>query len=360
LPRWLGHSGGMVCLGIETSCDETAVAVVRDHEVLAERVASQVAEHAPFGGVVPELASRRHLETLDDLVTASLAEAGVELGDVDLIAVTRGPGLLVALLVGMQYAKGLAAGLDVPLIGVNHVTAHLEAVHLEAAVAYPYLGLVVSGGHTHLFRVAGPAALTLIGHTVDDAAGEAYDKVGKMVGLPYPSGAVLDGFAQQGNPAAIALPRPMLDRDNLLFSFSGLKTAVRTHLSRAGQLPETGGTAPSGEALHDLAASFQAAAVETIVTKTVRAARQEGLERVVVGGGVACNTGLRAGLAAVAGLAVHFLPPRYCTDNGVMVAALGAAQYAAGVRHDLSLAPIPGLAALLDAEQDTAMAAKAD
>jgi N6-L-threonylcarbamoyladenine synthase len=346
----------MLCLGIETSCDETAVAVLRGREVLAERVASQVAEHAPFGGVVPELASRRHLETLDDLVTSSLAEARVGLADIELIAVTRGPGLLVALLVGMQYAKGLAAGLGVPLIGVSHVTAHLEAVHLEAAVGYPYLGLVVSGGHTHLFRVAGPVSLTLIGHTVDDAAGEAYDKVGKMIGLPYPSGAVLDGLAQRGNPAAIPLPRPMLDRDNLLLSFSGLKTAVRSHLNRGGQLSETGGAAPSGEALHDLAASFQAAAVETIVTKTVRAARQEGLERVVVGGGVACNAGLRAAFAAVDGLVVHFLPPRYCSDNGVMVAALGMAQYAAGVRHDLDLAPVPGLTALLEEEAATAVA----
>ena len=345
----------MICLGIETSCDETAVAVVRDGAVLAERVASQVAEHAPFGGVVPELASRRHLETLDDLVTESLESAGIALADVALIAVTRGPGLLVALLVGMQYAKGLAAGLGVPLIGVNHVTAHLEAVHLDASVAYPYLGLVVSGGHTHLFRVAGPAALTLIGHTVDDAAGEAYDKVGKMIGLPYPSGAVLDGLAQKGNPAAIALPRPMLDRDNLLFSFSGLKTAVRTHLNRAGQLPETGGSAPTGEDLHDLAASFQAAAVETLVTKTVRAARQEGLERLVVGGGVACNRGLREAFASVGELDVHFLPPRYCTDNGVMVAALGLAQYAAGVRHDLDVPPVPGLAALLEEEATTAV-----
>ncbi|HEX9592345.1 MAG TPA: tRNA (adenosine(37)-N6)-threonylcarbamoyltransferase complex transferase subunit TsaD [bacterium] len=344
----------MLCLGIETSCDETAVAVLRGRQVLAEEVASQVAEHATFGGVVPELASRRHLEGLDGLVTAALGSAGVGLVDLDLIAVTRGPGLLVALLVGMQYAKGLAAGLGVPLIGVNHVTAHLEAVHLDAPVAYPYLGLVVSGGHTHLFRVAGSNALTLIGHTVDDAAGEAYDKVGKMIGLPYPSGAVLDGLAQEGDPAAIALPRPMLDRDNLLFSFSGLKTAVRTYLSRAGQLPESGGSAPTGAALRDLAASFQAAVVETIVTKTVRAARREGLERLVVGGGVACNAGLRAAFAAGDGPAVHFLPPRYCTDNGVMVAALGMAQYAAGVRHDLDLAPVPNLAALLEQESATA------
>jgi N6-L-threonylcarbamoyladenine synthase len=275
-----------------------------------------------------------------------------------LIAVTRGPGLLVALLVGMQYAKGLAAGLDVPLIGVNHVAAHLETVHLTASVAYPYLGLVVSGGHTHLFRVTGPTELTLIGHTVDDAAGEAYDKVGKMIGLPYPSGALLDDLAQKGDPAAVPLPRPMLDRDNLLLSFSGLKTAVRTHLSRSGQLPEVGGTAPSGEDLCDLAASFQAASVETLVVKTVRAARQEGLERVVVGGGVACNSGLRAAFAAVDGLAVHFLPPRYCTDNGVKVAFLGMVQYAAGVRHDLRVAPIPNLAALLEAEHDANVAAK--
>jgi len=348
----------MLCLGIETSCDETAVAVLRGDVVLAETIATQVTEHARFGGVVPELASRRHLETLDGLVVGTLGSAGVALADLDLIAVTRGPGLLVALLVGLQYAKGLAAGLGVPLIGVNHVLAHLHAVQLTGSVAYPYLGLVVSGGHTHLFRVAGPTAITLIGHTVDDAAGEAYDKVGKMIGLPYPSGALLDDLAQGGNRGAVALPRPMLDRDNLLLSFSGLKTAVRTHLNRTGRLPETGGTAPSGAVLADLAASFQAAAVEAIVAKTVRAARREALERVVLGGGVACNSGLRAAFAAVEGLDVRFLPPRHCTDNGVMIAALGMAQYRAGVRHDLDLAPIPGLAELLAAEHDTDTAAR--
>jgi len=340
----------MVVLGIETSCDETAVAVVADGTVLAEGIASQVADHAPFGGVVPELASRRHLEAIDPLVTTCLADGGVALADLDLIAVTRGPGLLVALLVGVQYAKGLAAGRSIPLIGVNHCLAHLYVAAAEEGVAYPYLGLVVSGGHTHLFRVGGPTDFRLLGHTVDDAAGEAFDKVGKMIGLSYPAGPEIDRLAALGDPAAVALPRPMARRDNLLLSFSGLKTAVRTHLERTGQLPETGGTAPAGQGLADLCASFQRAAVETICPKVVRAATCEGLARVVVGGGVAANRGLRGALGALPGLDVHFIRPAWCADNGVMIATLGEARYRAGIRHDLDLTPIPGLAPLLEAE----------
>jgi len=341
----------MVVLGIETSCDETAVAVVADGVVRAEGVASQVAEHAAYGGVVPELASRRHLEAIDPLVMACLADAGVTLADVELIAVTRGPGLLVALLVGVQYAKGLAAGLGVPLIGVNHCLAHLYvAAAEEEGVAYPYLGLVVSGGHTHLFRVGGPTGFRLLGHTVDDAAGEAFDKVGKMVGLPYPAGPEIDRLAALGDSAVVALPRPMARRANLLLSFSGLKTAVRAHLERTGQLPEAGGIAPTGQALADLCASFRQAVVETILPKVVRAATQEGLTRVVVGGGVAANRGLRTALSALPGLDVHFIRPAWCADNGVMIATLGEARYRAGVRHDLDLTPIPGLMGLLDEE----------
>ncbi len=345
----------MVVLGIETSCDETAVAVVSGGRVLAEQVASQVADHAAFGGVVPELASRRHLEAIDPLVTACLAEAGLALTDLDLVAVTRGPGLLVALLVGVQYAKGLAAGLSIPIIGVNHCLAHLHVAAVEGAATYPYLGLVVSGGHTHLFRVDGPTRFRLLGHTVDDAAGEAFDKVGKMIGLPYPAGPEIDRLAATGDAAAVDLPRPPARCDNLLLSFSGLKNAVCTHLERGGQLPEAGGTAPTGQPLADLCASFQRAVVETIAPKVVRAARQEGLTRVVVGGGVAANRGLRAALSTLPGLEVHFIRPAWCADNGVMVAALGAARHRAGVRHDLDLAPIPGLMPLLDEEGVTAV-----
>ena len=346
----LRHSGRMVVLGIETSCDETAVAVVVDGVVRAEGIASQVADHAAFGGVVPELASRRHLEAIDPLVTSCLAEGGLGLADLELIAVTRGPGLLVALLVGVQYAKGLAAGLSIPLLGVNHCLAHLYVAAVEGGVRYPYLGLVVSGGHTHLFRVGSATDFRLLGQTVDDAAGEAFDKVGKMIGLPYPAGPAIDRLAATGDPAALALPRPMATRANLLLSFSGLKTAVRTHLERTGQLAEAGGTPPAGQPLADLCASFQRAVVETIAPKVVRAATRENLTRVVVGGGVAANRGLRAALSALPGLAVHFVRPAWCADNGVMVAALGEARYAAGVRHDLDLAPIPGLAPLLEEE----------
>jgi len=209
---------------------------------------------------------------------------------------------------------------------------------------------VVSGGHTHLFRVTGSTEFRLLGHTVDDAAGEAFDKVGKMVGLPYPAGPEIDRLAATGEPTAVPLPRPMARRDNLLLSFSGLKTAVRTHLERNGQLPEAGGTAPTGQALADLCASFQQAVVETIVPKVVRAVTREGLTRVVVGGGVAANRGLRTAFAALPGLDVHFIRPVWCADNGVMVATLGEARYRAGVRHDLDLAPIPGLMPLLDDE----------
>lgn len=317
----------MLLLAIESSCDETAAAVVRDGRCVQSNViASQVDVHARYGGVVPELASRKHLEAISVVIDTALEQAVVSLDDIEGVVVTRGPGLIGALLVGLSLAKALAFARGLPLVGVHHIEGHILAPRLEQEVPFPYLALAVSGGHTHLYRVDGVGRYRILGRTLDDAAGEAFDKVAKLLGLGYPGGAVIDRLAGEGNPKAIDFPRPMLHKRHLDFSFSGIKTAVLNHVRRQ--------TEPiAGAALRDLAASFQAAVVEVLVKKTLHASEEEGLERIVVAGGVACNSGLRQAMGeacAAEGKSVVFPSPLLCADNAAMLAVAGDYYLSAG------------------------------
>ncbi len=303
----------MIALGIETSCDETSVALLRDEEVLANLVYSQVELHARYGGVVPEVASRDHLRKLPPLVEEALRQAGLEPTDLGLVGVTRGPGLVGPLLVGLSYAKGLALALEVPLLGVNHLEAHLFSHRLAHPRAEPpLLALIVSGGHTSLVHVPQWGSYREVGATRDDAAGEALDKFGRLIGLAYPAGPAIDELAQEGDPQAVPFPRPMIE-SGLDFSFAGLKTAavywLRDH-------PHT--------KREDLCAAYLEAVVEVLTEKTLRAAKQLEVEKIAVVGGVAANRRLREVLparAAERGMEVHFPPPGLCTDNAAMVAA---------------------------------------
>jgi N6-L-threonylcarbamoyladenine synthase len=334
----------MLVLGIETSCDETAAAVVEDgRRVRSDVVASQILIHAQYGGVVPEVASRQHLATVVPVVRSALAQAAVDFGEIDGIAVTCGPGLVGALLVGVETAKALAYALERPLVGVNHLAGHLAAVFLEqSAIAtpppYPHLALLVSGGHTAFFRLDGVTDVRLLGATRDDAAGEAFDKVAKLLGLGYPGGVRIDELATSGAAGAHHFPRALPGRDDLDFSFSGLKTAVATEIAR--RPPAV------GPALADFCASFQTAVVEVLVRKSRRALARQSLSDLVVCGGVAANRGLRAALAAAAeedGFRLYIPSPRYCTDNAAMIAAAGSGLLARGVRAPLALGVDPGL-----------------
>jgi len=323
----------MLLLAIETSCDETAVAVVRDgRQVLSNLIISQIDTHARFGGVVPELASRQHLQAICPLVDSALEEAGVSLDHIEGLAVTRGPGLIGALLVGVSYAKALAFARKLPLVGVHHIEGHILAIQLENQVEYPFLALAVSGGHSHLFRVDGIGQYQLLGRTIDDAAGEAFDKVAKMLGLPYPGGPVIDRLARQGDPGGVRFPRPMLKKPNFDFSFSGMKTAVLTHIEKQLQRDES--------MVADTAASFQEAVVDVLLQKTLKAAAAEGLSRIVVAGGVACNSGLRRGFQDAAtekALDVYFPSPLLCSDNAAMLAVAADAYLAQGARSPQNL-----------------------
>jgi N6-L-threonylcarbamoyladenine synthase len=324
----------VLVLGIETSCDETAAAVVRDGRVaLSDVVSSQIDVHKRWGGVVPELASRAHVMQVMPVVDEALAKAAVRLEELDAIAVTNGPGLIGALLVGVQAAKSLAWVSGKPLVGVNHLEGHLLAIRLlENAPEPPFLGLVVSGGHTSLFHVESFGDYRLIGSTRDDAAGEAYDKVAKMVGLPYPGGVQIDRLAREGDRKAIRFPRAQIKGAELDFSFSGLKTAVLTWLKSNPN--------PQGQALADLCASFQEAVADPLTRKAMKAARSKGLQRLVLAGGVAANGRLRelaAERAAEEGLELFLPPPRLCTDNGAMIAVAGTHAFLRGERAGASL-----------------------
>ncbi|MBI1865861.1 MAG: tRNA (adenosine(37)-N6)-threonylcarbamoyltransferase complex transferase subunit TsaD, partial [Nitrospirae bacterium] len=382
-PQWV--------LGIESSCDEMAAAVVRDgREIASSCVHGQDDVHRPYGGVVPELACRAHMDVLAPMTRQALDEAGVRVRDLDAIAVTAGPGLIGALLVGVSQAKAMAFALGIPLVAVHHIEAHIAAVlldHDDDDEVFPAVALVVSGGHTHLYDVKGPGRVRPLGRTRDDAAGEAFDKVAALLRLGYPGGPAIDRLAREGDPRAVAFPRPRVEGAPFDFSFSGLKTAVRRHL--AGSSPLTpalspqgrGGSLdavcspslPSGErdtprfsplpshgelspessplpfgerdrvrGIADVAASFQAAVVDVLVDRTIRAARETGVRNVVVAGGVAANSALRKGMegaCASDGLRLFIPPPALCTDNAAMVAVLGARYLAMGRTASLDLNP---------------------
>lgn len=348
----------MLVLGVETSCDETGVALVRDGRLVAEVLASQTDMHAVFGGVVPEIASREHQRILPRLFAELLAKSGVRPGDIEGIAVARGPGLLGSLLVGLSFAKGLCLATGAALMGVNHLHAHLLAPGLEQDMAFPALGLLVSGGHTHIYRMDSPTEFTLLGRTLDDAAGEAFDKVAKLLNLPYPGGRYLDELARGVAPDTGLFPRAYISNDNLDFSFSGLKTAVATHLEQhprlgfgampgAGSLTREGLLALSGdpEGLAGVCAAFNWAVADTLRIKVERALdREAGLRSLVVAGGVAANSFVRAATTELAGrrkLSLCLPRPGLCTDNAAMIARAGWLALAAGRRHALDMESVP-------------------
>lgn len=323
----------MIVLGIESSCDETGVAVVAQQasglpRLLGDALYSQVKMHEAYGGVVPELASRDHIRRVVPLARQALAQASVDLSGVDVLAFTRGPGLAGALLVGAGAACALAAALGKPTLGIHHLEGHLLSPFLSAdPPSFPFVALLVSGGHTQLMRVDGVGQYSLLGETIDDAAGEAFDKSAKLLGLGYPGGPALARLATQGDPAAFDLPRPLLHQRNADFSFAGLKTAVMTALKRLGDEPTLQQRA-------DLAASTQAAIVEVLVAKAVRAVKAAGLTRLVVAGGVGANADLRHQLNAAAqkrGWQVHYPELALCTDNGAMIAMAAAMRLDAGL-----------------------------
>lgn len=321
-------------LGVESSCDETAAAVVRGGtEILSSVVHSQAAEHAVYGGVVPEIAGRSHLRAVLPVIDQALERASLALDDVDAVAVTTRPGLIGSLLVGLSTAKALAFSRDLPLVGVHHIEAHVYAATMERdSVDYPCLALVVSGGHTALYRVDSPLELELLATTLDDAAGEAFDKVAHLLGLGYPGGPAVSKLAAEGDATAIRFPRYRARNGEVGFSFSGLKTAVLYHLRGQNALAPT----PEPDAIDgraDVAASFEAAVVDSLVSNTLRAADRQGLSTVLVAGGVACNRRLREEMArrgAEAGVEAIFPSPAYCTDNAVMIAGLGWHLWRAG------------------------------
>ncbi len=315
---------GPLLLAIESSCDETAAAVLDGTRSLRSSVVhSQIDIHAQYGGVVPELASRNHVLAIGDVVRRALDEAGITARDLSGVAVTRGPGLTGSLLVGVEFAKGLAGSLDLPILGVHHLEGHLLAARLGVASGFaepvfPCVALLVSGGHTSLYAAEAPGVYRELGRTLDDAAGEAFDKISKRLGLGYPGGAVIDGLAELGRPDAIDLPRPMLKKGGYDFSFSGIKTAVTYWIDAHEPL--------SDETTRDLAASFREAACEVLVAKSVRAARRLGYPQIVISGGVACNRRLRSMMlegAGRRGISVAAPPPSLCTDNAAMIGAAG-------------------------------------
>ena len=331
----------MIVLGIESSCDETAAAVVADgRRIVSSVVASQDDVHAPYGGVVPELASRRHIEVIVPVVERALGEAHVALRDVDGIAVTQGPGLVGSLLVGTSLAKSLAWVHRKPLVGVNHLEGHIFAAFLsDDPPDYPLLALVVSGGHTALYHARAPREYALVGQTRDDAAGEAFDKVAKLLGLGFPGGPLIQRAAERGDPAAVAFPPARMTDGALDFSFSGIKTSVSLYVKRNAPL--------SAAQVADVAASFQASVVRTLVRRTLAAAATLGVRRVVLTGGVAANGPLREALAteaAAQGVRLHVPPRHLCTDNAAMIAAAGSPRLVAGERAPLTLNAVPDLA----------------
>lgn len=331
----------ILILAIESSCDETAAAVVKNgREVLSNVISSQIELHKLYGGVVPEIASRKHIEKINQVIEEALETAGVTLDDLDAIGVTYGPGLVGALLVGVAEAKAISYARKLPLVGVHHIEGHISANYIEnKALEPPFLCMVVSGGHTHLVLVEDYGKYRILGRTRDDAAGEAFDKVARAIGLGYPGGPKIDKLSKEGNPKAIAFPRAHVEGAPLDFSFSGLKSSVLNYINSCKMKGE-----PIVEA--DIAASFQEAVVSVIAEKTVMAAREYGLGKVCLAGGVASNSALRARMkeeCGKAGLEFYYPSPVLCTDNAAMIGAAAYYEYLAGTRHGLDLNAVPNL-----------------
>lgn len=331
----------VLILAIESSCDETAASVVRNgREVLSNVISSQIALHTLYGGVVPELASRKHIEKINPVISQALEDAGVTLDEITAIGVTYGPGLVGALLVGVAEAKAIAFARNIPLIGVHHIEGHICANFIEhRELEPPFLCLVVSGGHTHLVMMKDYGEFEIIGRTRDDAAGEAFDKVARAIGLGYPGGPKIDRAAREGNPHAITFPQAHVGDNPYDFSFSGLKSAVLNYLNHAQM---------TGEAVNqaDLAASFQNAVVEALVSHAMLAMKEYGADRIVLAGGVASNSALREGLRLACGrkgYQVYYPSPIYCTDNAAMIGVAAYYEYRRGVRSGLDLNAVPNL-----------------
>lgn len=331
----------MLVLGIETSCDETAAAIVRDgREIVSSVISSQIELHKRFGGVVPELASREHLDKMVPIVREAFARAQISMGDIDGIAVTAGPGLVGSLVVGVSYAKAVAFALDKPIVGVNHIEGHIYSVAFEnPPVEYPALALVVSGGHTNIFYLPEANKYKIVSRTRDDAAGEAFDKVARLLGLGYPGGPIIERLAREGNPKAVKLAVPRMGDGLPDFSFSGLKTAISKYVRETGLRPVSNGEEPS-QVIKDLAASFQSVVVRSLVGTLERVADEYPPRTLIVAGGVACNNALRAASQEAAtqiGAPVYFPCPHLSTDNAAMIAAAGTVKLKAGERADLDL-----------------------
>ncbi len=328
-------------LAVESSCDETAAAVVKNGRwVLSNVISSQIALHTLYGGVVPEIASRKHIENIDGVIRQALTDAGMTLAEMDAVGVTYGPGLVGALLVGVAEAKAIAFAADKPLIGVHHIEGHICANYIEdKTFEPPYIALVVSGGHSHLVQVSDYGKYEILGRTRDDAAGEAYDKVARAIGMGYPGGPKIDAAAKQGDPNAVRFPRVFLEEESYDFSFSGLKSAVLNYVNKQKM---------TGEPIvpEDIAASFQQSVVEVLVEKTVKAAKEQGMRQVALAGGVASNSALRAGMRAACereGLSLHIPSPVLCTDNAAMIGCAAYYEYLAGVRDGWDLNANPNL-----------------
>lgn len=334
----------MLTLGIETSCDETACAVIRDgREVLSNIISSQIDIHKQFGGVVPEVASRKHIESINNIIQEALDVAGVGFKDIDMVGVTQGPGLVGALLIGVSAAKAIAYGLDKPLVGVNHMEGHVCANYIEHPnLEPPFTCLIVSGGHSYLLDVKGYTDYELVGRTRDDAAGEAFDKVARSLGLEYPGGPIIDRLAQTGNKDAIDFPRVMLEKDSYDFSFSGLKTAVLNYINQQKQ---------KGEEIivEDVAASFQGAVLDVLVDKSFRLAEERGSKKIVLAGGVAANSGLRQMMkerGKKENVDIFYPSIELCTDNAAMIASAAYFNYQAGNVSSMNLNVVPNLSLL--------------
>lgn len=327
-----------ITLAIETSCDETACAILENgRTILANEVYTQIEIHQAFGGVVPEVASRNHLEKISEIIDKALSDAGMGFSDIDHIAVTYGPGLVGALLVGLSTAKALSYALDIPLIPVNHIEGHIAANYIaHKTLEPPFVCLIVSGGHTHLVEVQDYTKFNVIGRTRDDAAGEAFDKVARTLGLGYPGGPLIDKLAKEGNPLAITFPKGMMDQDNLDFSFSGLKSAVLNYLNSAKMKNET-------VVVEDVCASFQYAVVETLKGKTEMALKKTGSKKLVLAGGVAANSSLRKSLSDLEGIEFYYPPLDLCTDNAAMIGCAGYYHYLEGNIGTLETNAVPNL-----------------